>query len=143
MSINEDNTPARTSVSDLEAFQNAYLYFVSAVGTLAASPEQQCEWMGDFNVAWELKDDVSAGKFLVGREMLSPAQENAILRLVSSLQAIPSSVLPAGSGREVNLKAMQDPSWSSLRVEAARLLKQFATLTQEVESALRVGKNAP
>ena len=32
---------------------------------LAESPEKQCELVGNYNVAWELKDEVSSGLYLI------------------------------------------------------------------------------
>jgi len=46
-----------------EGFRTAYYYFIDAVTTLASNPDEACERMGDYNVAWELKDDVQAGQF--------------------------------------------------------------------------------
>lgn len=53
-----------------EAFQNNLYYFFRALEILSHDPERQCEEMGDFNTAWELKDDVMAGRALLGSPFL-------------------------------------------------------------------------
>jgi len=55
-----------------EALRDAYSYFMEAVETLAAEPEAQCEAMGDYNVGWEVKDDVAAGRCLTEWDRLAP-----------------------------------------------------------------------
>jgi hypothetical protein len=80
--------------------------------------------MGDYNVAWELHDDVSAGEHLAKSNFgqLSPAEVTAINSFMLVLQSVPVSELPAGSGRNANLAAMQHASWGPLRTQAANLL---------------------
>ena len=62
-------------ITDEEEFHNSYYYYVKALGMLAETAENQCQLMGDYNVAWELKEDVAAGKYLVNRGYLSASQE--------------------------------------------------------------------
>jgi hypothetical protein len=97
---------------------------------LSYSPEQQCEEMGDLNVAWELKDDVAAGKYLVGRGYLSAEQESWVLALAGALEAGPAQVLPAGAGREVNLEAMRHASWAPLRIISNHVLEVLKPFTE-------------
>jgi hypothetical protein len=123
------------SATDLRAdeseFHSGYRVFVQAVAMLASSAEEQCVSMGDYNVAWELKDDVCSGKYMVGLGYLSPEQETWVLALVGALDAVPAQVLPAGAGRETNLLAMQHPSWVPLRVIAAHTLEALRPFTDE------------
>jgi len=123
------------SASDLQIdeseFHSGYCVFVQAVEMLSASPDKQCAAMGDYNVAWELKDDVRAGKYLVGLGYLTEAQEAWILALVGALDGVPAQVLTAGGGRETNLLAMQHPSWVPLRVIAAHVLESLKPFTLE------------
>lgn len=115
-------------MSDLD-FHSSYRVFAEALEALAAGADQQCEAMGDFNVAWELKDDVQAGKYLIGQGHLDSAQEAWISTLVCALDAVPANKLPAGAGRESNLAAMQHPSWIPLRVLAAIALDALSAAT--------------
>lgn len=114
---------------DADAFHNAYRVFVHALGMLATSADEQCTAMGDYNVAWELKDDVQAGKFLIGKGHMDAVQEAWISTVVCALDAIPAATLSAGAGRAVNLTAMCHPSWIPLRVFAGYALEALSAAT--------------
>ncbi len=113
-----------------EARHNAYFYFIEAVATLAAEPTTQCERMGDHNVAWEIKDDVLAGRYLVEWDLLIPQQREAILSLAKALDCLPADALDGGQGREVNLRAMRNVAWQPLRIQATKTLAILDTLTK-------------
>lgn len=66
--------------------------------------------MGDYNVAWEIKDDVSARKCLVGRGKLSQENQQRVAWLVAALQFIPADVSHAATGKALNLRAMNHAS---------------------------------
>lgn len=121
--------PAVDLISDEEEFNSSYRVFIRAVEMLSYPPEQQCSAMGDYNVAWEMKEDVAAGKFLVGRGHLSPEQEAWVSALVGALEAVPAQVLPAGAGRDTNLEAMRHASWVPLRPIAAQALEVLKPFT--------------
>lgn len=109
---------------------------------LAEPPESQCQLMGDYNVAWELKEDVAAGKYLVHRGYLSASQEAWVVALSAALEAVNTLVLPAVPGREANLLAMQSPNWEPLRFLAAEVVKQLAPVTERNAIYLRLGDSA-
>ena len=44
--------------TDEEEFHSSFRIFLNAVEMLASPPEEQCRLMGNYNVAWELKEDV-------------------------------------------------------------------------------------
>lgn len=110
-------------------FDSAYRVFTEALAMLASSPEEQCEAMGDFNVAWELKDDVQAGRYLVDGDHLSAEEQAWILAVVSALDAVPAATLPAGAGRDKNLDAMRHPSWIPIRALASEVRNALASKT--------------
>ena len=112
-------------MEDGNAFHNAFYYYLDAVATLAAEPENQCALMGDYNVAWELKDDVQMGRYLLGRGYLSEVEERSIASLTKLLNEVDAQSLPAGAGRDVNLLAMTHPSWASCRRFAAEVLRNL------------------
>jgi hypothetical protein len=128
--------------ADESVFHSGYRVFVQAVEMLALPAEAQCAAMGDYNVAWELKDDVQAGKYLVGQGYLNSEQEFWVLALAGALEAVPAQVLPAGAGRETNLVAMQHPSWVPLRAIAALALQALEPFTKENAKYLNLGKHA-
>lgn len=119
-----------SSVNLDEARHNAYFYFIEAVATLAAEPATQCERMGDYNVAWEIKDDVLAGRYLAQWDLLRPQQRDAILSLAKALDCLPADALDGGRGREVNLRAMRNVAWLPLRTQATEALAILDTLTK-------------
>ena len=85
--------------------------------------------MGNFNVAWELKDDVQAGKYLVDSDQLSAEQVAWILTLACALDAVPATTLPGGASRAENLAAMQHPSWIPLRLLASKAHEALSSAT--------------
>lgn len=111
---------------DEEEFHNSFRLYLSSVEMLAAPAEEQCELMGNFNVAWELKDEVQAGRFLVGRGHLTATQEAWVQALAEALASINTQVLPAGASRESNLIAMNHPGWAPMRYLAKEVIKQLA-----------------
>ena len=120
-------------MDDREWFENSYFYFREAVETLVQSPSEQCDRMGNYNVAWELKDDVSRGAELlqyVSSASLSAQQRHAISDLISELESVPTNFLPGGGRREDNLAAMSHPTWEPLRLKAAALLEVLASATE-------------
>ncbi|MES2282712.1 MAG: hypothetical protein V4542_14970 [Pseudomonadota bacterium] len=125
-------------LADESEFHSGYRVFVQAVEMLSRPPSEQCELMGDYNVAWELKDDVRAGKYLVGLGYLTKAQEAWISALVGAMEGVPTQVLPAGADRETNLLAMQHPTWVPLRSIAAHVLEALKPITLENARYLRL-----
>jgi hypothetical protein len=141
------NTPvppvsAADLATDEEEFHSSYRIFINAVEMLAASAEEQCALMGNYNVAWELKEDVAAGRFLVGRGYLSESAEVWIASLVSALESVNTLVLPAGPGSEANLRAMQHVRWEPLRFMAAQVLQQLSSFTAQNAAYLKLPAHA-
>ena len=82
--------------------------------------------MGNYNVAWELKDDASAGRYLVGRGYLTPEQEAWVRAFSEALNSVNTQVLPGGPSKEANLMAMNHPGWEPLRYLAKEVIRQLA-----------------
>jgi hypothetical protein len=125
---------AGRAIQEREEFENGYYYFVRALEVLAEDAPTQCQRMGNYNVAWELKDDVSGGAYLLNYSSsarLSAEQRRGISDLVAALEGVPSTELPAGPRAQDNLAAMNHPCWEPLRLQAAQLLKLLAPATEE------------
>jgi len=120
--MNEVNSE---KISEEEEFANAYYYFLEALNVLSGDVDAQCKAMGNFNVAWELKDDVSRGSYLLNmlKEKLSAEERNGIAELMRALSGIPDSVLITANTEDANRKAMNNPCWIPLRKEAKKLLQ--------------------
>jgi hypothetical protein len=118
-----------------ESYHNSYYYFIRAVKILSESPEKQCELVGNYNVAWELKDEVTSGLYLIESpaSTLSSSQKLAIQQLIDELNKIPANVLREVTSHENNLKAMQSPVWEPLRKQAAILQRTLESATKNNE----------
>ena len=116
-------------MSLLEASHNAYDVFIFTLEALSLPAEGQCERMGDFNTAWELRDDALAGYYLIGSGLMSEEQEDALRGFLALVDPVPVKDMPSGSGRDVNLKAMQHPAWEAVRKSADDLLATLAPVT--------------
>ena len=126
------------AITDEEEFHTSYRVFINALEVLAASPEEQCAMMGNYNVAWELKHDVAAGKYLTNRGYLSPEQESWLHALAGAVGAVPDQVLPAGGELAANLAAMKHASWIPLRTIARQVLDVLRSFTLENAKYLRM-----
>ena len=64
---------------DLDMYENSYYRFIEVVEILASTPEEACERVGHFNVAFEIKHDLEAGLYLFNYAgcPLSSAQRKA------------------------------------------------------------------
>ena len=124
-----------SSITYEEAFHTEYRVFLNSVETLSLSAEKQCEIMGNYNVAWELKDDVSAGLYLIKNpaSVFTEGQNLAIQQLINELNKIPESVLKAENTPEENLNAMKHPAWEPLRKQAVILLRTLESVTKNNE----------
>ncbi len=107
-----------------EAFNLGLHYFRKALEVMSADPDTQCRVMGDFNVAYELRDDVSSGVWLleVAEDRLTDDQKKAIWQIGKLLRKIEASVLSSATTHEENVTAMQNPCWTTIRAQAADLL---------------------
>ena len=114
-------------ITDEEAFEASFRVFRNAVEALSKNPSEACEQYGHYNVAWEIRDDITAGLYLFddpGCE-LSAEQRAAISGLVEQLSQIPDSVVAFTDIRSESLARMQHPSWAAARAEAAGVLRLF------------------
>jgi len=120
--MNEANSE---KISEEEEFSNAYYYFLEALTILSGDVDTQCKAMGNFNVAWELKDDVCRGSYLLDmpKGKLSAEEKNGIIELIAALSRIPNSVLIAADTEVANKKAMNNPCWITLRKKAYKLIQ--------------------
>ena len=130
-------------ISPEEAAQNSYQVFHFTLQALASQPEEHCEMMGDYNTAWELRDDALAGHYLIGSDLFTSEQESALLAFLAAVKPLPVNNMPSGSGRAVNLSAMQDPVWGPIRVLAQDLLATLEPVTQTNQAYFKNIASAP
>ena len=134
-----------SEMSEQEQFELGYYYFIQALKILAKEANAQCQEMGNCNVAWELKDDVSAGSYMlkVAADNLSQEQKSSITKLISELNKVPESVVRSAEDPNGNLEAMQAPCWVPLRLLAAQLLQSLEPVTQRIEGTMAISQGQP
>jgi len=121
-SINQDPSDGGSEL------QGSVCVFIDAVEILAMPAAEQCQAMGDYNVAWELKDDVAAGRYLLGRGCFTAEQEVWIRALIAALAAVDVQSLSAGPGRAANLAAMDQACWEPMRFLAREVVRRISTI---------------
>ena len=108
-----------------ELYANYLGHFYTNLKVLAEDAEKQCEVMGNFNVAWELRyhatRNASAVLNLAG-DQISKEQRAGIERLLADVKAVPDSVVNVPNIKEEHLRAMNNPVWDQVRLDAKDLL---------------------
>lgn len=131
-----DMNANQSNDSNREAFEQSYRNFIGALEILAKGPEEQCAIMGFYNVAWELRDDILVGKFLlaISHRYLSTSQQSAIANLLAQVEALPETMFCEVTSEIENLNSMRVALWEPLRSKANELLMilQSATTKNEV-----------
>ena len=112
-------------ISDKEEFELAYRAFVKALKVIAEDPATQCKMMGNYNVAWELKDDATSGTYLLDLPggKLSNEQKDGIRELLAEMNKIPNSVFASATSVSANKQAMNHRRWIPVREHASKLLR--------------------
>jgi len=124
---------------DEDAYANSYHYFQRSLAILSQDAEEQCLAMGNFNVAWEIKDDVISNGYAVLSTMstqLSDQQQKQVKQLLENASAIPDYVVNVPNTKEGHLKAMTDPHWTPLRAQAKQLIAVLSAETDRVRAVL-------
>lgn len=98
--------------------------FLTALRMASSDAATQCQLMGNFNVAWEIREDLRNGISSYGR-YLADSNRAALSELDAALAAIPESLLAATDRSDENLSAMQHPKWVEVRRAAEYLLHRL------------------
>ena len=125
-----------------EAWHTEYSVFLFTLKALSRPPVEQCELMGDFNTAWELRDDALCGRYLLGSGFFTEQQEAAVIEFLTAVDPVPVNDMPSGAGREANLAAMQHPAWQPSGRKAfcnyvARKPNSLASVSAAIRSGCR------
>jgi hypothetical protein len=105
-----------------EQYQNIFFHFIKALRVLGMDPERQCNAEGNFNVAQELQYEILSGRYIIGKGRLNPSEEGAVTNLASAVAGVPDSGLTFAEGHLANVRNMQHPAWTPIRMQAASLL---------------------
>jgi hypothetical protein len=114
-------------ISEDEGFELGLRAFIDAVASLASSPQSCCKRYGYYNVAWEIKDDVGAGRYLTEHfsNRFDDEQHRAVKALLEALEAVPAEVTAFTKVDRISLEQMQHAAWEPARVCAAAILQSF------------------
>lgn len=123
------------AISNEESFENSYRVFISCLGALASSHEVACEKYGNYNVAWEIKNDVSAGVHLANNpaHRLTERHISEIQKLAGMLNSLPESAIKFTNIVEESLVNMRHPAWEPARKMAGQLLESLCPVTESNE----------
>ena len=123
--MNKTNDPNR------EVFEQSYRNFLNALEIVAKNAEEQCHIMGWYNVAWELRDDISNGRFLlkISHQYLSDSQQNAIYDLLMEIEKLPEEIFGEAKTEKENISSMRYALWDPIRAQANNLIKKLKPIT--------------
>lgn len=108
-----------------ESFHNCFYNFMEALRILSMDAVKQCEVMDNFNVAREIRQDVTDdGAALVNwpGDYLAPSERSAIENLLQHLNALPEEALL----RHDHKRAMTHPKWDEIRQIAGQLTHELS-----------------
>lgn len=129
---------------DEDAYANNYHYFQNSLVVLSQDAEAQCQAMGHFNVAWEIKDEITSNGYAVLNTVdtqLSEQQKDQIKRLLENMADIPDTVINVPNSKEAHLRAMSDPYWVPLRAQAKQLIAILSAETARVDAVLNIKRS--
>ena len=89
-------------------------------------PIELCNTWGNYNVAWELVDDLNSdGNAVITSSCgyLSEVQKQEIQRFLASLSNLPKSVLAGSASVAANQEAMSHPCWLPFKSASSALLE--------------------
>ena len=112
-------------LSEDERFELSLLTFQKALKLLQLTPKKQCEVFENYNVAWELKDELETGKYLldISEGKLNRDQQEIIKVFLDRLNRLPENLTKEALTFDENIAVMNDPFWSDLKSTAAEILK--------------------
>ncbi len=116
-----------------DSFTTALFYFVQALDIATQSAVNQCEYFGDYNVAWELRDELSNVNFIVNEypENFTDDELIKLKKISKALAAIPDSVLVEAKTRKENLIALENPAWEPIRTLSLISIEIFKKRSSE------------
>lgn len=124
-------------VSLEETFELSLHSFLQWLAALAMGVGKACDTWGNYNVTWELIDDLKGhGQVILEspNSYLTHQQRIETSRFLESLNAIPGEVLKSATCVEENYAAMSHPCWGQYRESATRLMETLAPAAKKNEA---------
>ena len=120
-------------IIDRESWENNYCLFISILSVLAMPPLEQCNSMGNYNTAWELRTDGMDVDYLLNQCVIefTIEQKDLMRHLSLSLHALDTKLFINGDILENNLKDMEIETWQIVREIAKNLLTSLESKTFE------------
>jgi hypothetical protein len=127
--------------SKREQFEQAYWSFAHALKVASENARAQCNTMGFYNVAWEIRNDIKSGIYMleVSNGFLSDTQKNDIREFVAAANNLPEYIFGEAVSKNQNLEVMCNPCWNPIRTQARRLTKVLEEVTKSNQSYWRGG----
>jgi hypothetical protein len=124
-----------------EVYANAFFFFLQDLSLMSKTPSEQCEEKQYDNVAWEIKNFFirsAEGVLNTPGGQLSDHQTSSVRELVHNVSSIPDHVINMARSnlREEHRRAMSDPCWIPLRLQAKDLIFLLDFETQRIHSIL-------
>ena len=125
--------PVPGPISHEEEFGNAYRVFHQALEALAMEPAQTCEAYGHYNVAWEIVDDVSAGRYLFDNPScpFSQQQRTVLAQIATALSNAPADVVRFTNIKQESLTQMSHAFWAPIRDQARAAVTLLGPITAQ------------
>jgi len=114
------------AIEDDEVFEHSLYHFLQWLEILIMQPKEASEIWGNYNVAWEIVDDLKQdGNSIVSSisSYLTTQQKQEVLNFLLSLETIPQEILVSATTVESNIAAMSHSCWNEYRESAQKLLK--------------------
>jgi len=129
----------RSNDDDNYEYANSYFYFFKVLTILSLDAAEQCQMLGHFAVAWELRDELSRGGAAVLNSpagQLSNDAKKLIGELLEDLRQVPDEVVHADNTRLKHLESMNNPFWEPLRTRGKELIEMLRGETQRTNAIL-------
>src|SRR5512142_1604259 len=97
------------TISDEEAFGYSFHNLLQWLQVMTLQPVEQCDAWGNYNVAWELVNDLkSDGNLTIAApaSYLTEQQKQEVRAFLENLSTVPQSLLVSTTSIDANLKAM-------------------------------------
>lgn len=113
------------SLTAEESFEHQLRCLLQWLSVMTMEPIELCDTWGNYNVAWELVDDLKGDGAAVTSahcSYLTKSQRQDVLNFLYSLTLIPEDILVGATTVAANIQAMSHPCWIPYKKSAAALI---------------------
>ena len=116
------------SITDKEAYEHCMFNLLQWLHVMTLQPVELCNAWGNYNVAWELVNDLKTDgncTITMPCSSLTGGQKKMVEDFLDSLNKIPKALLVSATSVSANQEAMSHPCWLPYRESAAALLLEL------------------